>query len=96
MIQKQKARSDLSTAVQGLCVGRVYRQGFIAIFQGFVWSEETELSERKVQKERKQSSPDRLLLCIALCLPVPQQCNCLCLYNITYFYLYQYTNMSPL
>lgn len=74
---KRKAPSDLTTAEKSLCVGRVYLQGFVAIFQGFVRAVQTELSERKVQVEGKQCYLDRLRLCSALRFPVPQQLRCL-------------------
>lgn len=75
--EKTKATFDLSTTVKGLGVGRVYLQGSAAKFQGFVWAVQTECSDRKVQKERKQRRPDPLALFIALSFPVPQQHHCL-------------------
>lgn len=60
--KQTKAPSYLSAAEESLCVGRVYLQGFVSIFQGFVRSFQAELSERNIQVERKQSRLDPLLL----------------------------------
>ena len=88
---ENKTLSDLSTAEKSLCVGWVYLQGFVAVFQGFVWAVQAELGERKVQEERKQRRPDPLLLCFSLCLSVLQQHQCLLAkhwsqYKILYFW----------
>lgn len=87
---EKKTLSDLSTAEKSLCVGWVYLQGFVAVFQGFVWAVQTELGDRKVQEERKQRRPDPVLLCFSLCLSVLQQHQCLSAkhwsqYKISYF-----------
>lgn len=71
------ALSYLSTTEKSLWVGRIYLQGFVAIFQGFVRSVQTELSQRNIQIEGKQSRLDPLVLRIAQYFPVSQQCHSL-------------------